>query len=142
MRLCLNIDFAVISGEVAETSRTLCSSSVENMVALIRKFKRQHGLRKVPLLFIYGIVQAANATTILANVNHQSKMTLSEGSSAQLQLDFFIEALNESSTTWPLAKQAKTAVLEFVRGSESKDIHPPLSSPSSSVPIETDTASM
>ncbi|KAK8233202.1 fungal-specific transcription factor domain-containing protein [Phyllosticta capitalensis] len=96
VRLRLNLDVAVSS----PSSRVMCLSSIGNIIALIRKYRAQHGLKKASLIFVYGIVQAATGITMLEPCT--------------TQLSFLIQSLDECSLG--LATQAKKRV-EIMRGS-------------------------
>ncbi|RFU30142.1 hypothetical protein B7463_g6213, partial [Scytalidium lignicola] len=76
-----------------------------------------HGLKNVPLIFVYAIVQAASAILMLdKTAHHRGDGQDSTSTSANLELVFLMQALDECSATWFLALQAKKIVLRFIKG--------------------------
>ncbi|KAK8164668.1 fungal-specific transcription factor domain-containing protein [Phyllosticta citrichinensis] len=102
-RLRLNLDVAVSNSSTAASSSAMCLSSIENIIALIRKYRAHHGLKKASLIFVCGIVQAATGITVL----EQTAPCASTPTPSTSQLNFLIQSLEECSATWGLATQAK-----------------------------------
>jgi hypothetical protein len=78
-----------------------CEQSVDSVVSLLKRFRIQHGLRHVPLVFLHGVVAAINAVILLGR-----DMDQDQPSSCLLRerLPDLELALEEMSPTWTIAK--------------------------------------
>ncbi|KPM42497.1 hypothetical protein AK830_g4036 [Neonectria ditissima] len=87
------------SSEQAQSiSRSVCASSAQDVVALVRHYRTQHGLDHAPLMFIYGIVQAHRAMKAL-------EVTPQEAT-------YLVQSLDECCVAWGLAVEARAHLYE------------------------------
>lgn len=93
-RIALNFDesFSADTTGVGERSRQTCLSSAQEIAAITRRMRHQHGLRFSPIVLIYGIVQAGQATRAFGTVEEYNPL---------------VAMLTECSSTWHLAQQMK-----------------------------------
>lgn len=70
----------------------MCLASAQAIVALLRKYRSQYSLQHAPLVFIYGIVRAAEAV---------ASFGIPE------ELAYLLQALDECDPTWRLARNVK-----------------------------------
>ena len=99
IRIAVNFDIAVLSGasEHITVARHTCEVSAQDIIALVRKYRSQHGLHHAPLIFVYGIVQAAR---------------FSSSQRSEIDTKYLLQALDDSSVTWELARQTKLRLFQ------------------------------
>lgn len=90
IRVALNYEQATVRslGPVNEASVGYCVASAQDILALVRTYKLQYGLRHSPLVLIYAIVQASRAIEAFSIPEEQSYLSRS---------------LAECSQTWKIA---------------------------------------
>lgn len=82
-----------------------CTASVESMVSVLQRFRSQHSLGNVPVIFVHGAIVATNAVLIIAqrrSVAGQVPLTLKDSCFPILDA-----ALSEMTVSWELAGQAR-----------------------------------
>lgn len=94
-RIALNYDHAVADGPdvVRETSRQYCTTSAQDILALVRAYRVHFGLQHSPLVLVYASVQAIRAINALGITEEQS---------------YLVQALGECSGAWDLARQMQS----------------------------------
>lgn len=76
-----------------QRSQSLYMTTMQDIVAIVRKFKNQFGLRHAPFIFIYGLVQALRVTRASTGASDEEK--------------YLIQSLDDCSVTWILARQVR-----------------------------------
>ncbi len=79
-------------------SGAVCLSSAQDIIAILRKYRSQHGLQYAPLAFIYGAVQAAQ---VVASFGIPEEW------------NYLLQVLDECSPAWTLARHAKGKLLSL-----------------------------
>lgn len=80
-----------------EDPQAISLASAQAIVALLRKYRSQYSLQHAPLVFIYGIVRAAEAV---------ASFSIPE------ELAYLLQALDECDPTWRLARNVKERLKE------------------------------
>jgi hypothetical protein len=97
-RIALHFDQAT-SSDSEESSREVCISAARDVVSIVRRYRSRYGLSHVPLIFIYGIVQASRALRTFENVSSEAQ--------------YLMQALDECCITWGLAEQARRHMHQY-----------------------------
>ncbi|EXJ95518.1 hypothetical protein A1O1_00640 [Capronia coronata CBS 617.96] len=104
VRICMNRNFIKLTrdGPWEDSPWAICTSSSENIVALLRHYRKDHSLRYSPLLFVYGAVVSASFLLLVRDaVPH------GQSEPQRSALSFLLLALSEQSVTWELAGEAE-----------------------------------
>ncbi|KAJ4407458.1 hypothetical protein N0V82_009921 [Gnomoniopsis sp. IMI 355080] len=98
VRIALNFEQATSTNArpFNDCARKDCLSSAERISNIVRKYRSQYGLGHSPLMMVYAVVQAARALSSLG------------GTSEEVQ--YLLQTLDECSSSWSLARQAKDRV--------------------------------
>lgn len=70
--------------------RDHCVSSAQDIVALVRKYRSQYGLRYAPIVLIYGLTQASRCMSLFGT---------------EEEVNYLTKALEECSATWKIGLQ-------------------------------------
>jgi hypothetical protein len=89
-------------------SLTICESSVDIVVSILRRFKSQHSLQNSPLIFAHGAIAAADATLMARQYQTDGENSKDQNLSA---LD---NALKGLSSSWEIAAHARNRLQVFL----------------------------
>lgn len=84
-----------VSSSGGSNPKDVCLSSAQDIMAILRKYRSQHGLRYSPLVFIYGAVRAAQVV---------ASFGIPE------ELSYLLQVLDECSGAWALASNLKEKI--------------------------------
>lgn len=88
IRIVTNIDAAVHHGSTK--SKDYCTSSAQNIIALVRKYRSQYGMRFAPFVLIYSLAQASRCMSMFGTVE---------------EVNYIGRILDECSRTWSIVHQ-------------------------------------
>lgn len=94
VRIVLNLSVppGIAALKQSENAREICLSSAQDILALVRKFRTSYELSHVPLIFVYGLVQAFRACEALGIVEESN---------------YSIQTIEECAVTWSLAQHVQ-----------------------------------
>lgn len=98
------------------SSKEICISSADSIIALIRLFRSQHGLAHSPVLLIYSAVVAGSGILYTQN---PATLALEK----DRRLSFILKSLAECSETHPLANEGRVKLQANIDGRRSSAIN-------------------
>ncbi|KIW17243.1 hypothetical protein PV08_04434 [Exophiala spinifera] len=89
----------------ARQASDICVDSVETIVGILRRYRAQHTLMNAPLVFVHGVITAADTTLLIDSTKSQNHDTdLKDKDSV---LPFLDVLLSELSYSWTVAGHAR-----------------------------------
>ena len=98
--------------ELLPEAFNICDSSIETIIGIIRRFEAQHTLQKAPLIFVHGVILAADALLKLAfhrSPGDQAHLLLGDS-----PLTTFNAALTGLSSAWEIANDVGHQLQSFI----------------------------
>ncbi|KAL6242762.1 hypothetical protein RBB50_010408 [Rhinocladiella similis] len=89
----------------ADKASDICEDSVETIVGILRRFRVQHTLMNAPLVFVHGVITAADTTLVMASM--KSQILGSHLHEKDSVLSFLDMLLSELSYSWSVAGNAR-----------------------------------
>jgi hypothetical protein len=111
------------------SSKEICISSADSIVALIRLFRSQHGLARSPVLLIYSAVVAGSGILYTQN---PAALALEK----DRRLSFILKSLAECSETHPLANEGRVKLQANIDGRRSSAVKERVTDSSSPTGLE------
>ncbi|KAK0708706.1 hypothetical protein B0H67DRAFT_346741 [Lasiosphaeris hirsuta] len=98
LRIVLNLETVDMAASPSDrnSSKAVCRSSAEDIIAILRKYQSQHGLRYAPLTFVYGAARAAQVVGLFGIPKEWS---------------YLLQVLDACSQAWTLARDVKGKLL-------------------------------
>ncbi|KAH7180288.1 hypothetical protein DER46DRAFT_1006 [Fusarium sp. MPI-SDFR-AT-0072] len=90
IRIVTNIDAA--AHHESPKSRDYCISSAQSIIALVRKYRSQYGMRFAPFVLIYSLAQASRCMSLFGTVE---------------EVNYIAKILGECSPTWSIVHRLK-----------------------------------
>ncbi|KAK4871119.1 hypothetical protein LT330_000356 [Penicillium expansum] len=123
LHICLSLNRHFIdspSDAAKESSRGVCEASCNSVIAMVRQFRNQHGMRTSPLIMVYALVTASIVFT---------KVFAESNTSPTPQLSFLLKALEECSNVYRIAAEVHSSLRANVvnqrRAQPSSHLHVP-----------------
>lgn len=96
--------------DVAIQACGICDDSIETTVGILRRFSVQHTVKNAPLIFVHGIIAAADATLAMAANSPQDPGSCFQEKDGVLQT--FDTMLLEMSHSWSVAGDVRNGLRE------------------------------
>lgn len=116
--LCLNRPFVGIVDEPFQKSQyssvEVCSSAIEDLFVLVKKFRKCNGLRKASIFIVYCSILPISVIFL----THSTEQLMLD---AKKKLEFFLDVLKECSRTWKLAQKSYNLISTKLRQVNLKD---------------------
>lgn len=101
--LLANNNYTNPTSALTITAHGICNSSLDTMLSIFRRYKHQHSLQAVPLIFVQGAILAAETILARNTISHTGQNTLAQNTN----LSVLDDVLGDMSSTWDIAGIAR-----------------------------------